>query len=171
MRAAAVQVQSADYLKPLFKSLRSRVRLSFSFPDLHGGSTSNRALAILYQNLPADVLGRLSEIVHHMQSRQYQKANDSYLRLSIGTAAWPIGVTMVGYVNILDSKALICEGGRLTLPRRLLPPVFTSVPLERRSRQIRSPTFSTTKSVGSTSRASSGEFRIVSMHRSLCVAH
>ncbi|CDZ97557.1 U5 snRNP-associated RNA splicing factor [Phaffia rhodozyma] len=71
MRAAAVQVQSADYLKPLFKSLRSR-------------------------DLPADVLGRLSEIVHHMQSRQYQRANDSYLRLSIGTAAWPIGVTMVG---------------------------------------------------------------------------
>ncbi|KAL7417268.1 Prp18 domain-containing protein [Mrakia frigida] len=71
MRAATVQVQSADYLKPLFKSLRSR-------------------------NLPADVLGRLSEIVHHMQSRQYQRANDSYLRLSIGNAAWPIGVTMVG---------------------------------------------------------------------------
>lgn len=52
------------------------------------------------QALPADVLGRLSEIVHHMQSRQYQRANDSYLRLSIGTAAWPIGVTMVGCVHL-----------------------------------------------------------------------
>jgi pre-mRNA-splicing factor 18 len=31
-----------------------------------------------------------------MQSRQYQKANDAYLRLSIGNAAWPIGVTAVG---------------------------------------------------------------------------
>ena len=48
------------------------------------------------QSLPADVLGRLSEIIHYMQSRQYQRANDSYLRLSIGNAAWPIGVTMVG---------------------------------------------------------------------------
>ncbi|KAF7975730.1 hypothetical protein HWV62_8705 [Athelia sp. TMB] len=69
--AAATQVQSAEYLKPLFKQLRSR-------------------------SLPADVLLRISEIVHYMQKRQYQRANDSYLRLSIGNAPWPIGVTMVG---------------------------------------------------------------------------
>lgn len=50
------------------------------------------------QSLPADVLARMAEIVHHMQKRQYQRANDSYLRLSIGNAPWPIGVTMVGYV-------------------------------------------------------------------------
>jgi pre-mRNA-splicing factor 18 len=69
--AAATQVQSAEYLKPLFKTLRSR-------------------------SLPADVLLRMSEIVHYMQKRQYQRANESYLRLSIGNAPWPIGVTMVG---------------------------------------------------------------------------
>ncbi|KAG6864630.1 hypothetical protein C0991_008162 [Blastosporella zonata] len=69
--AAATQVQSAEYLKPLFKTLRSR-------------------------NLPDDMLARMAEIVHHMQKRQYQRANDSYLRLSIGNAPWPIGVTMVG---------------------------------------------------------------------------
>jgi pre-mRNA-splicing factor 18 len=66
-------VQSAEYLKPLFKTLRAR-------------------------SLPADVLGRMAEIVHYMQKRQYQRANDSYLRLSIGNAPWPIGVTMVGCV-------------------------------------------------------------------------
>lgn len=33
--------------------------------------------------------------------RQYQRANDSYLRLSIGNAPWPIGVTMVGCVDTL----------------------------------------------------------------------
>ncbi|PIL29891.1 hypothetical protein GSI_08100 [Ganoderma sinense ZZ0214-1] len=69
--AAATQRQSADNLKPLFKLLRAR-------------------------NLPADMLARIAEIVHYMQKRQYQKANDSYLRLSIGNAPWPIGVTMVG---------------------------------------------------------------------------
>ncbi|KAI0293825.1 Prp18 domain-containing protein [Russula brevipes] len=69
--AAATQVQSAQYLKPLFKLLRSR-------------------------SLPDDMLPRLAEIVHHMQKRQYQRANDAYLRLSIGNAPWPIGVTMVG---------------------------------------------------------------------------
>lgn len=31
-----------------------------------------------------------------MQTRQYIKANDAYLKLSIGNAPWPIGVTMVG---------------------------------------------------------------------------
>ncbi|XP_006459145.1 hypothetical protein AGABI2DRAFT_191197, partial [Agaricus bisporus var. bisporus H97] len=69
--AAATQVQSAEYLKPLFKNLRSRT-------------------------LPPDMLARIAEIVHYMQKREYQKANDAYLRLSIGNAPWPIGVTMVG---------------------------------------------------------------------------
>ncbi|KAG9037889.1 mRNA splicing protein prp18 [Tulasnella sp. JGI-2019a] len=69
--AAGTQVSSAEYLKPLFRTLKQR-------------------------NLPKDVLARLAEIVHYMQKRQYQRANDSYLRLSIGNAAWPIGVTMVG---------------------------------------------------------------------------
>ncbi|KAF5359161.1 hypothetical protein D9756_003178 [Leucocoprinus leucothites] len=69
--AAATQVQSAEYLKPLFKNLRSR-------------------------SLPSDMLHRIAEVVHHMQKRQYQRANDAYLRLSIGNAPWPIGVTMVG---------------------------------------------------------------------------
>ncbi|KAI0749901.1 Prp18 domain-containing protein [Daedaleopsis nitida] len=78
--AAATQRQSAEYMKPLFKLLRAR-------------------------NLPADMLARISEIVHHMQKRQYQKANDSYLRLSIGNAPWPIGVTMVGCVHIHERSA------------------------------------------------------------------
>lgn len=69
--AAATQVQSADYLKPLFKKLRKRA-------------------------LTPDVLMRIAEIVHYMQRRQYRTANDSYLQLSIGNAPWPIGVTMVG---------------------------------------------------------------------------
>lgn len=51
--------------------------------------------------MPDDVLGRIAEIVHHTQKREYQKANDAYLRLSIGNAPWPIGVTMVGYVVFL----------------------------------------------------------------------
>lgn len=69
--AAAMQLQSAEYLKPLFKSLRKR-------------------------QLEPDVLQGLAEIVYYMQKREYLKSNDSYLRLSIGNAPWPIGVTMVG---------------------------------------------------------------------------
>ena len=42
------------------------------------------------------VLDGVLEIVHAAQERRYVDANDGYLRLSIGKAAWPIGVTMVG---------------------------------------------------------------------------
>ncbi|KAK4056354.1 hypothetical protein OIO90_002497 [Microbotryomycetes sp. JL221] len=69
--AAATQQTSAEYLKPLFKQLRKR-------------------------ELTADVLQNVAEITHFMQRREYLRANDAYLRLSIGNAPWPIGVTMVG---------------------------------------------------------------------------
>ena len=46
--------------------------------------------------LASDVLCRLAEIFSHMQKREYVSANDAYLRMSIGNAPWPIGVTSVG---------------------------------------------------------------------------
>lgn len=69
--ASATQQQSQDYLKPFFQKLKS-------------------------QTLPADVLEHIVQISNYMQMREYVKANDVYLRLSIGNAPWPIGVTMVG---------------------------------------------------------------------------
>ncbi|KWU45199.1 hypothetical protein RHOSPDRAFT_5324, partial [Rhodotorula sp. JG-1b] len=69
--AAATHATSAEYLKPLFKSLRKR-------------------------ELEPDVLMNIAKIAHYMQVREYLKANDAYLQLSIGNAPWPIGVTMVG---------------------------------------------------------------------------
>ncbi|KAK3943013.1 hypothetical protein QBC46DRAFT_378719 [Diplogelasinospora grovesii] len=42
------------------------------------------------------ILEAIVEIVRAAQERRYVDANDCYLRLSIGKAAWPIGVTMVG---------------------------------------------------------------------------
>ena len=46
--------------------------------------------------LEEGILGPMVEIVVAAQERRYVDANDGYLRLSIGKAAWPIGVTMVG---------------------------------------------------------------------------
>ncbi|KAI1144596.1 hypothetical protein F5Y05DRAFT_32161 [Hypoxylon sp. FL0543] len=46
--------------------------------------------------LEDDILKPIVEIVQAAQERRYVDANDGYLRLSIGKAAWPIGVTMVG---------------------------------------------------------------------------
>lgn len=47
-------------------------------------------------DLDESVLEAIVEIVRAAQERRYVDANDGYLRLSIGKAAWPIGVTMVG---------------------------------------------------------------------------
>lgn len=47
-------------------------------------------------SLEDGILGPMVEIVAAAQERRYVDANDGYLRLSIGKAAWPIGVTMVG---------------------------------------------------------------------------
>ena len=46
--------------------------------------------------LSPSLLSPITNIVHLIQGRRYVDANDAYLRLSIGKAAWPIGVTMVG---------------------------------------------------------------------------
>ncbi|KAF9352836.1 mRNA splicing protein prp18 [Mortierella sp. NVP85] len=69
--ATATQAQTAEYLKPFFKLLR-------------------------HKSLEPDVLMRITEIAELMQKREHMAANDAYLKLSIGNAPWPIGVTMVG---------------------------------------------------------------------------
>jgi hypothetical protein len=81
------------------------------------------------------MLARMAEIVHFMQNRAYQRANDSYLRLSIGNAPWPIGVTMVGYVH--------CNTYEMFKPSMLIliSAVFTNVLLVKRSPQIKWPMF------------------------------
>ncbi|KIW31083.1 uncharacterized protein PV07_02765 [Cladophialophora immunda] len=48
------------------------------------------------QSLDRDLLEPICKIVRSAQKRRYVEANDEYLTLSIGKAAWPIGVTMVG---------------------------------------------------------------------------
>ncbi|KAJ1921585.1 hypothetical protein H4219_000623 [Mycoemilia scoparia] len=84
-RAAATQHHSSESMKPLFRLLNKRA-------------------------LDMDVLARITEIAKNIQEREYSKANDAYLRLSIGNAPWPIGVTMVGIhersarENIFSSK-------------------------------------------------------------------
>ncbi|CAK7274451.1 hypothetical protein SEPCBS57363_006170 [Sporothrix epigloea] len=69
--ARNIMEQSRASIKPLFRRLED-------------GSIDEKIV-------PAIV-----EIVHAAQERRYVDANDAYLRLSIGKAAWPIGVIMVG---------------------------------------------------------------------------
>lgn len=70
-RALAVFMQNQQHLQPLFKHLKKR-------------------------DLPEELIPLFTDIVQCVEAREYQKANDWYLRMSIGNAAWPIGVTQVG---------------------------------------------------------------------------
>ncbi|RAL16983.1 mRNA splicing protein PRP18 [Aspergillus homomorphus CBS 101889] len=71
-QAYNAMVQSRENMKPLFRKFEKK------------------------GDIDAGVLEHIVEIVHKAQLRRYVDANDAYLRLSIGKAAWPIGVTMVG---------------------------------------------------------------------------
>lgn len=70
-QAFNAMVQAREHLRPLFKKLEK--------VDIDDG-----------------ILEPVVEIVKAAQERRYVDANDGYLRVSIGKAAWPIGVTMVG---------------------------------------------------------------------------
>lgn len=76
MSATNSHAQVLQHLRPLFRKLEQLP----SNPEV----------------LPNDLLQPLVQIVFAAQQRRYVDANDGYLKLSIGKAAWPIGVTMVG---------------------------------------------------------------------------
>uniref|UniRef100_K3WDK4 Pre-mRNA-splicing factor 18 n=1 Tax=Globisporangium ultimum (strain ATCC 200006 / CBS 805.95 / DAOM BR144) TaxID=431595 RepID=K3WDK4_GLOUD len=63
--------QCKDYIRPLFKLCKQR-------------------------QVPSDILPNLVEIVKFCKQGEFVMANDAYIKLAIGNAAWPIGVTMVG---------------------------------------------------------------------------
>jgi len=63
--------QCRDYIRPLFKRCKKR-------------------------NLEPFILNHLEKIVQYCEEGEFVKANDAYVNIAIGRAAWPIGVTMVG---------------------------------------------------------------------------
>ncbi|CEP61766.1 mRNA splicing protein PRP18 LALA0_S04e00166g [Lachancea lanzarotensis] len=48
------------------------------------------------QTLAAELVTSVATILYHIQHAQFAQATQSYLKLSIGNVAWPIGVTSVG---------------------------------------------------------------------------
>lgn len=63
--------QTKAYLIPLLKSLRARTLTDSLYP-------------------------KLALLLHYVQTHQYRLAQDVYIKMSIGNATWPIGVTAVG---------------------------------------------------------------------------
>ncbi|WEW56140.1 hypothetical protein PRK78_001575 [Emydomyces testavorans] len=85
-QAYTAMVQSRENMKPLFKKFENA-------------------------DVEESILGPIVEIVRNAQNRRYVDANDGYLRLSIGKAAWPIGVTMVG-IHERSAREKLHEGGQ-----------------------------------------------------------
>lgn len=46
--------------------------------------------------LPQDLVTSLATVLYHLQVNELHLATESYMKLSIGNVAWPIGVTSVG---------------------------------------------------------------------------
>ncbi|KAG3097628.1 hypothetical protein PI124_g15292 [Phytophthora idaei] len=69
--AVKTMKQCKDYIRPLFKLCKHR-------------------------QVPSDILPKLVDIVKFCRQGEFVMANDAYIKLAIGNAAWPIGVTMVG---------------------------------------------------------------------------
>ncbi|KAG7378864.1 Pre-mRNA-splicing factor 18 [Phytophthora pseudosyringae] len=69
--AVKTMKQCKDYIRPLFKLCKHR-------------------------QVPSDILPNLVKIVRFCRQGEFVMANDAYIKLAIGNAAWPIGVTMVG---------------------------------------------------------------------------
>ncbi|KAI5960614.1 uncharacterized protein KGF55_004507 [Candida pseudojiufengensis] len=62
--------------------------------------TKKGLLKLLYKlrtdKLSTDMLVSLSTIFYYLQTNSFNKANESYMKLSIGNVCWPIGVVNVG---------------------------------------------------------------------------
>lgn len=62
--------------------------------------TKRDLIKLLYklrkQNLKHSIFASLTTTIYYLQIQDFPKANEAYLKLSIGNAAWPIGVRSVG---------------------------------------------------------------------------
>ncbi|CAF9928745.1 MAG: mRNA splicing protein prp18 [Heterodermia speciosa] len=101
-RAASLAMQqSLTNMRPLFRRFET-ASTSTTPPNNNNNTTTT-------SDLPDSILAPIVEIVHAAQQRRYVDANDGYLRLSIGKAAWPIGVTMVG-IHERSAREKLHEG-------------------------------------------------------------
>ncbi|KAK6525008.1 mRNA splicing protein prp18 [Arthrobotrys megalospora] len=85
-QATTAMTQAIENLQPLFKHLQKG-------------------------DIDEEIFAKIVELVVEAQGRRYVRANDVYLRLSIGNAAWPIGVTMVG-IHERSAREKLHEKGK-----------------------------------------------------------
>jgi len=66
------------------------------------------------QNVPTEVVSKVSEIVHQLKIEQFIKAADTYYKMAIGNAAWPIGITGIGiHERSAHERIAVAEVGHI----------------------------------------------------------
>jgi pre-mRNA-splicing factor 18 len=81
----AIWKQTLVYILPLFRKLAART-------------------------LEREILNTLAKVMQHVKAREYAEADNAYLLLAIGNAAWPMGVTSVG-IHERAAREKISSGG------------------------------------------------------------
>jgi pre-mRNA-splicing factor 18 len=102
--ASATHNQTVSYLKPLLQKLKKKAA-------------------------PPDIRVALTEIVSFMIDRDYIQAHEAYLRMAIGNAPWPLGVTMVGIHARTGREKIFAQNVARILHMMLLLHAFLSVTL------------------------------------------
>lgn len=115
-------IQSEDILNENTEKLNLQIRKFFKemlytwtdhcneqFPSATLLETKRDLVKLLYKlrssKLDAEVIISLATIVHYIQTEQFTRASEAYLKLSIGNVAWPIGVRDVGiHARAADAK-------------------------------------------------------------------
>lgn len=89
--AKNVLKETIAYSKPLLSKLRSQEfdSSSSSLPTASSFSSSP-------SNFPSSLFTKLAHLFRSLQRHEFRAAHDTYLKMSIGNAAWPVGVTAVG---------------------------------------------------------------------------
>lgn len=94
-------IQIRKYIKHLVNTWDLHLQQTSDHQQLQILSETKRDLVKLLYKLRSEKLNdnmliSLATICYYLQQKNYNKATESYLKLSIGNVAWPIGVKSVG---------------------------------------------------------------------------
>lgn len=100
-------LQVRKFIKVSLKMWEDNSDDKFTMPLLL--ETKKDVVKLMYKlrsgKLRPEMVITLSTIVHDIQTEKFTKANESYMKLSIGNVAWPIGVRDVGiHARSADKK-------------------------------------------------------------------
>lgn len=94
-----LRIQIRVYLKEIIREWESQPDKSEEEVVLLK-ETKKGIVNLLYKlrsdKIPTEALVSLATVIYYLQSNQFNKANESYMKLSIGNVCWPIGVVNVG---------------------------------------------------------------------------